>query len=79
MTGETSLEDQVKTLQRQMGLMGRAFKDISEKVKHLEVKNAEIKEDETEANTEAFKKLEKEIKGIIKDKTKKRCKKKRGG
>ena len=38
MTGETSLEDQVKTLQRQMGLMGRAFKDISDKVKHLEGK-----------------------------------------
>ena len=46
MAGENSLADQVKTLQRQMGLFGKAFKDLSEKVKRLEVKT--INDDEKE-------------------------------
>jgi hypothetical protein len=32
MTGEISLAEEVKTLQRHMGLFGKAFKDLSEKV-----------------------------------------------
>ena len=44
MAGENSLADQVKTLQRQMGLFGKAFKDLSEKVKKLEVKTINYEE-----------------------------------
>ena len=36
MTGEISLAEEVKTLQRHMGLFSKAFKDLSEKVKSLE-------------------------------------------
>ena len=75
MTGEISLAEEVKTLQRHMGLFGKAFKDLSEKVKCLEErtkcdKKREIKEiieaqqviDEIIAvNSDAIKKLNSEI------------------
>ena len=41
MAGESSLLDQVKTLQRHMGLFGKAFKDMTERVKALE-ENAKV-------------------------------------
>ena len=82
MAGENSLADQVKTLQRQMGLFGKAFKDLSEKVKKLEVKT--INDDEKEikeiietqkvideiivSNADAIKNLGKEITKLQKEK-----------
>ena len=38
MAGENSLTDQVKTMQRHIGLFGKAFKDLTERVKALEEK-----------------------------------------
>ena len=38
MAGENCLTDQVKTLQRHIGLFGKAFKDLTERVKALEEK-----------------------------------------
>ena len=75
MTDENSLAEQVKTLQRHMGLFGKAFKDLTERVKALEEKeksddNKEIREIiETQrvideiivANTDTIKKLNSEM------------------
>ena len=56
MAGESSLLDQVKTLQRHMGLFGKAFKDMTERVKALE-ENAKV-EDRKEIKDDGNKKDE---------------------
>ena len=58
MAGESSLIDQVKALQRHMGLFGNAFKDMTERVKALE-ENAKV-DDRKEIKDDVNKKDESE-------------------
>ena len=75
MTREISQAEEVKTLERHMGLFGKAFTDLSEKVKCLEEKTKSNSEREIKeiieaqrvideilvANSDAIKKLNSEI------------------
>ena len=81
---QENMEDQLKVLQNHIGGFARLCKDLLSRVKALEEKQGEIKGEnkkelkETkqvidmtmEANADAVKKLDREIKGILKDKGK---------
>jgi chromosome segregation ATPase len=83
---DLDINDQVKTLQRHMGGIVQLLKELQSRVKSLEGRNSDSKNNGSEehqviqktieANADAVKKLDKEIKGLIKDKNKKDASKK---